>query len=194
MCPLSRDHEQRDSEFLSSVRSAIANRDQPLALQLLRQLAEQGTSAETVDHAVGDALMATARGAKQDTADCAALARLERVQQARDQVLALLERTPFGRADLATIRGVVEALEASASQAEERALREDVFAGASKAPLRRVGSVWLELKHIPDAASNKKWGPYLYARWRSNGRKRSKYIGKSDLGDGANTWEAAGCP
>jgi len=42
--------------------------------------------------------------------------------------------------------------------------------------------------------SNKKWGPYLYARWRSNGRKRSKYIGKSDLGDGANTWEAAGCP
>jgi len=179
MCPLSRDPEQRDSEFLLSVGIAIANRDQPLALRLLRQLAEQGTSADTVDHAVADALVATARGAKQDSDDCAALARLERVQQARDQVLALLERTPFGRADLAAIRGVVEALEASAGQAEESAAQDDVLAGASAVPLRRVGSIWLELKHIPDAASNKKWGPYLYARWRSNGRKRSKYIGKA---------------
>ncbi|MCA1648650.1 MAG: hypothetical protein LC797_25365 [Chloroflexi bacterium] len=166
------------------MRSAIANQDQPLALRLLRQLAEQGPSAETVDHAVGDALVATARGAKQDADDHAALARLERVQQARDQVIALLERTPFGRADLAAIRGVVAALEASARQAEEHAAREDVFAGQSAAPLRRVGSIWLELKHIPDAASNNNWGPYLYARWRSNGRKRSKYIGKSELGDG----------
>ncbi|MCA1648235.1 MAG: hypothetical protein LC797_23185, partial [Chloroflexi bacterium] len=177
--PLSRDHEQRDSEFLSSVRSAIANRDQPLALQLLRQLAEQGTSAETVDYAVGDALVATARGAKQDADDRAALARLEVVTQARDQVLALLNQTPFGRADLATIRDVVEALEASMSQAEEHAAPHDGLAGASAAPLRRVGSIWLELKHIPDAASSKKWGPYLYARWRSNGRKGSKYIGKA---------------
>ncbi|MGI9145996.1 MAG: hypothetical protein ACR2IK_05525 [Chloroflexota bacterium] len=179
MCPLSGDYEQRDSAFLSSVRSAIANRDQPLALRLLRQLAEQDSSAETVDHAVGDALVATARGAKQDADDRVALARLERVQQARDQVLALLEQTPFGRADLAAIRCVVEALEASASQAAEHAGREDVLAGASKAPLRRVGSIWLELKHIPDVASNKKWGPYLYARWRSNGRKHSQYIGKA---------------
>jgi len=179
MCPLSRDPEQRDSEFLLSVRIAIANRDQPLALRLLRQLAEKDTSVETVDHVVGDALVATARGANQDADDRAALARLELVQQARDQVLALLERTRFGSADLAAIRGVVEALEASASQADEHAAREDVFAGVSAAPLRRVGSIWLELKHIPDAASNKKWGPYLYARWRSNDRKRSKYIGKA---------------
>ncbi|MCA1645661.1 MAG: hypothetical protein LC797_09415 [Chloroflexi bacterium] len=94
-------------------------------------------------------------------------------------MLALLERTRFGSADLAAIRGVVEALEASASQAEEHAVREDIFAGPSAAPLRRVGSICLELKHIPDAASNKKWGPFVYARWRSNGRKPSKYIGKA---------------
>jgi len=145
---------------------------------LLRELAEGGILAETLAPAVGDALVATARGTKQDAADRAALTRLKFVEERRDQVIELLERTPFGRADLAAIRDVVAALEAAAGQAEEQTAREEV-AGANSAPVRRVGSVWLEMKYIRDAASGKAYGPYLYGRWRDAGRKRSKYIGKA---------------
>jgi len=147
-------------------------------LQLLRELAEGGILAETLAPAVGDALVATARGTKQDAADRAALTRLKIVEETRDQVIELLERTPFGRADLAAIRDVVAALEASAGQAEEQAAREEV-SGANSAPIRRVGSVWLEMKYIRDAASGRTYGPYIYGRWRASGRKRSKYIGKA---------------
>jgi hypothetical protein len=94
-------------------------------------------------------------------ADRAALTRLKIVEETRDQVIELLERTPFGRGDLAAIRDVVAALEASAGQAEEQAAREEV-ARADSAPIRRVGSVWLEMKYIRDAASGRTYGPYMY--------------------------------
>jgi hypothetical protein len=177
VCPLREDNQQRQGELLSRARTAIADQDQPSALQLLRELAEGGILAELAP-AVGDALVATARGTKQDAADRAALTRLKIVEETRDQVIELLERTPFGRADLAAIRDVVAALEASAGQAEEQAAREEV-AGANSAPIRRVGSVWLEMKYIRDAASGRTYGPYIYGRWRASGRKRSKYIGKA---------------
>jgi hypothetical protein len=128
--------------------------------------------------AVGDALVAPARGTKQDGADRAALSRLKVVEETRDHVIELLAQTPFGRADLAAIRDVVAALEASAGQAEEQAAGEEL-AGADSAPICRVGSVWLELKYIRDAASGKAYGPYLSGRWRDAGRKRSKYIRKA---------------
>ncbi len=177
-CPLSGGKERRQGELLVRARAAIAARDQPSALQLLREMAEGGILAETLAPAVGDALVATARGTKQDTADRAALTRLKIVEETRDQVIELLEWTPFGRADLAVIREVVAALEASAGQADEQAAREEVV-GADWAPTRRVGSVWLEMKYIRDAASGKAYGPYLYGRWRDSGRKRSKYIGRA---------------
>jgi hypothetical protein len=147
-------------------------------LQLLRELAEASIVGETFTPAIGDALVATARGKKQDAADRAALIRLKIIHEKRDQVIELLARTPFGRADLAAIREVVTALEASAGQAEEQAAREDIVGGDSTA-IRRVGSVWLEMKYIPDAASGRRYGPYIYGRWRASGHKRSKYIGKA---------------
>jgi len=178
VCPLREDNQQRQGELLSRARAAIADQDQQSALQLLRELAEGSILPESLAPAVGDALVATARGAKQDAADRAAITRLRIVEETRDQVIELLERTPFGRADLAAIRDVVAALEASAGHAEEQAAREEV-AGANSAPVGRVGSVWLEMKYIRDAASGKQYGPYLYGRWRDAGRKRSKYIGKA---------------
>src|SRR5271154_665719 len=103
MRPLSEGVERSgDTGFLARVRTAIAERDQATALQLLRQVAEGavGRDVETVDPAVGDALVATARGAKQDAADRAALSRHTLVQRTRDQVIGLLERTPFSSLDL----------------------------------------------------------------------------------------------
>ena len=178
MRPLSLDDHRRQGDLLSRARAAIADQDQPSALQLLRELAEGGILAETLAPAVGDALVATARGAKQDAADRAALTRLKIVEAARDQIIDLLERTPFGRADLAAIRHMVATLEASSDDTEEQAAREEV-SGADAAPIRHVGSVWLEMKYIRDAASGKAYGPYIYRIWRFNGRKRSKYIGKA---------------
>ncbi len=100
-------------------------------------------------------------GKKQNADDRAALVRLRLIQETREQVIELLERTPFGRADLAAIRDVVTALEASAGLAEEQAAREDTVGGDSAA-MRRVGSVWLEMKYIPDSASGRTYGPYIY--------------------------------
>src|ERR1700682_522161 len=169
VCPLSEGTQRRQGELLSRARAAIADQDQPSALRLLRELAEGCILAETLAPAVGDALVATARGTKQDAADRAALTRLKFVEERRDQVIELLETTRCGRAELAAIRDVVAALEASASHAEEQAAREEV-AGADSAPIRRVGSVWLEMKYIRDAASGKAYGPYLYGRWSGAGR------------------------
>ncbi len=161
MCPLSDGKQRRPDEVVSRARAAIAHQDQPAALQLLRELAEGGTTSEAVAPAIGDALVATARGAKQDAGDRAALSRLKVVEATRDQVIELLERTPFSSADLIAIRKVVAALEASAGQAEAQAAREEL-AGADLASIRRVGSIWLEMKYIRDAASGKRYGPYLY--------------------------------
>src|SRR5258708_7130109 len=134
MCPLSDGNQRRQGELLLRARAAIAHQDQPAALQLLRELADSDSISETLAPAVGDALVATARGAKQDAADRAAVTRLKIVEEVRDRVIELLERTPFGRADLAAIRDVVAALEASAGQAEEQAAPEE-GAGADAAPV-----------------------------------------------------------
>ena len=72
---------------------------------------------------------------------------------------------------------MLDAVAAAADQAEEQARREatdNVPVGAY-----RVGSVWLELKYIPDSATGKTYGPYIYGRWREGQRKRSRYIGKA---------------
>jgi hypothetical protein len=73
---------------------------------------------------------------------------------------------------------VLESLEADALQADALAKAKEVPAG-SATRARRLGSVWLELKSIPDADSGRTYGPYLYGRWREAGRKRSRYIGKA---------------
>src|SRR5260370_39055927 len=81
---LSVSSQRREGELLSRARRAIAVQNQPSALPLLRELAEGGTPPEPLAPAVGDALVATARGAKQDPADRSALARLELVEGRRD--------------------------------------------------------------------------------------------------------------
>jgi len=80
MCPLS-DGSHGRGELLARAPAAIAEQDQPSALQLLRELAEGDRRGdETLAPAVGDALVAIARGAKQDDADRVALARLNSIE------------------------------------------------------------------------------------------------------------------
>lgn len=173
MCPLS-----ESIELLDRVRRAIANADRSSALALLRELAEGGVEASNLPRTLGDALIATASRTTTEDAASAALGRLKRVNEARQQVIGILETAPFGRDDLAAIRAVLESLDAAASAEEERARHEDLVGGQA-AQARRVGSVWIEVKYIPDSATGRTYGPYLYARWRESGRKRSRYIGKA---------------
>jgi AcrR family transcriptional regulator len=96
----------------------------------------------------------------------------------RERILELLRETPFRGEDLMAIRELLESLVAKAVAVEERARQEDLGVGR-RAQMRRVGSVWIEVKYIPDASSGREYGPYLYGRWREAGRKRSRYIGKA---------------
>src|SRR5260370_8097910 len=95
---LSVSSQRREGELLSRARRAIAVQNQPSALPLLRELAEGGTPPEPLAPAVGDALVATARGAKQDPADRSALARLEMVEERRGTASARPLQTPFSTA------------------------------------------------------------------------------------------------
>jgi hypothetical protein len=115
---------------------------------------------------------------KQSPGDRRALERLEQVQQALEQIVRLLSETPFGPADISVIRSALDSREAAmhmmvGGRADRDAAGEDAAAGP------RVGSVWLEVKYIPDPVSERRYGPYLYGRWREGGRKRSRYIGKA---------------
>ena|SRR5215207_8406557 len=98
------------------------------------------------------------------------------VDDARERVIHLLRDTPFAQADLDAIRAVLDSRDAAVRADEERAGREDL--GNLPAGVRRVGSAWLELKYIPDSATGRTYGPYLYARWREARRKRSRYLSK----------------
>jgi hypothetical protein len=168
MCPLNAEK----VDLLQRARAAIVAGDRRSALRLLREMLEGNVDLSRVPVSIGDALVATAGGAEQDDA----LAKLRHIEQARGEVIHLLEDTPFGSADLAAIRHVLDSLETAALDAEEHARRED-FPGAQTSG-QRVGSVWLELKYIPDATSGRMYGPYIYGRWRESGRKRSRYLGK----------------
>ena len=165
--------------WILRVRAAIATRNEPAALQLLRELAEGDNQEDLLAPSVGDALIATARGARQDAADRAALETLRRIEQTRAHIIQLLDSTPFGSADLAAIQEVVGAHQHTARQVAERSPGDDTEkVGGEASPGRRVGSVWLEVKYIRDANSGRVYGPYIYGRWRQFRRKRSKYIGK----------------
>ena len=164
--------------MLAEVRSAIATGDRAGALRLLRAHVEGELDLSSVPPEAGDVLVATARGVDNTQAATAVLASIDDRQRARDQVIQLLTASHFGSADLAVIRGVLESLEAQALQAEALARAEELPADSATRG-RRIGSVWLELKYIPEADSGRTYGPYLYGRWRESGRKRSRYIGKA---------------
>jgi hypothetical protein len=141
---------------IQEVRSAIADGDRPGALRLLRGLVEGEVDLSTLPTNIGDALVGTARGLEQYAKAGTALAGLSRVE-ARERVIQLLTHSGFRIAELAEIRQLLDSLQAEAREAEARAQGDDFPEGvSSRREGRRVGSVWLELKYIPDADSGKR--------------------------------------
>jgi hypothetical protein len=164
---------------VAEVRTAIAAGDRSAALKLLRAHVQGHVDLSTVPNTLADALVETAgRLHGSDVPDTTAAA-VHRANHARERVIYLITHSGFTSADLAEIRRVLDTVEADPREDEDRARRDDLRTPAdAEVNARRVGSVWLELKYIPDPDSDRQYGPYLYGRWHENGRKRSRYIGK----------------
>jgi hypothetical protein len=81
----------KEVDLLPRARTAIVAGDRRSALRLLREMLEGNVDLLRVPVSIGDALVATAGGAEQDDA----LAKLRHIEQARDEVIHLLEDTPF---------------------------------------------------------------------------------------------------
>ena len=59
-----------------------------------------------------------------------------------------------------------------------QAMRDDEARLASGGAFgRALGSGWLEWRWV-SKPSGRKFGPYVYYRWREAGRNRTKYVGK----------------
>lgn len=153
--PLSQVPDRPDADVLSRVRTAVASGDRRGALQLLQAYVRGEVDLSSLPQPVGDALVATAGGQDDRDVSATALANIARLETAREQVIQLLTTSSFGAADLALIRRVLDALEKEARD-REAATRQELDQPANGA--RRLGSVWLELKYIPDADSGKTYG------------------------------------
>jgi hypothetical protein len=155
---------------LRSARQAIEHGDRRAALDLLAAVARGEVPADDLEPVVSEALVATAR-AEQEERDRAALARYEQTRVAGDQVLSLLHSTPWDRSDLARIRAVLDELDQELI-AQEQGREQPERTSTMNESRRRLGAGSLEAKLI------RGFGPYLYYRFRQNGRHRSVYVGK----------------
>ncbi|WP_322797961.1 hypothetical protein [Thermoflexus sp.] len=120
-------------------------------------------------------------------------------QEALEALLDVLEAArPFARAvvgvdpdRLRDVRAALEALKATPPAAarllralsaggarlEAAARQIDRLSGTLRRWAKQGHPGWVEAKWIP--RRGKRYGPYLYVRWREGGRKRSRYRGKA---------------
>jgi hypothetical protein len=156
---------------LARAKQAIVEGDRRGALALLHILLTDGPeTAATLTPVLAQALIATAR-TELDADDQLARHRFEEARAARTEICRLLGAAPLDDDDLATIRSVLERRERQLQDEQNQRLDEQ-RAGGSPETLR-LGLGWLERYWV-----GRRWGPYLRARWRQDGRKRMKYIGK----------------
>ena len=156
---------------VAGAKQAILDGDRSGALALLRVLLNNGPEfAATLTPVLAEALIATARD-ELDAEDQRAREAFDEARAARAEICRLLRTSPLDTEDLSTIRMVLDSRELQL-QDEERQRMAEQRAGGSPETLR-LGLGWLERYWV-----DRRWGPYLRARWRQEGRKRMKYIGK----------------
>jgi hypothetical protein len=161
--------------LVAEAKRAIAAGDRVTALALLDGLRNATTDeGRQLAPALAEALVATARGEAEDESDRQALAAVEQVRSALRQILDWLGSLPFDAEDLADIDVAI----AARRREHEQAMRDDEGRMASGNTFgRSLGAGWLEWRWV-SKRSGRKFGPYVYYRWREGGRKRTKYVGK----------------
>jgi len=163
--------EEPHQAVLARAKQAILDGDRLGALALLHVLLTDGPDiAATLTPVLAEALIATAR-AELDAEDQLARDTFEEARAARDEICRLLRTAPLDTEDIATIRSVLDGRELQLHDEQDQRLAEQ-RAGGSPESLR-LGLGWLERYWV-----GRRWGPYLRARWRQDGLKRMKYIGK----------------
>lgn len=164
--------EPQQAAVLARAKQAIIDGDRRGALALLHVLLTDGPeTAATLTPVLAQALIATAR-TELDAEDQLARRTFDEAHAARTEICRLLSNAPLDTDDLATIRMVLENREHQLNN--ELQVRLIEHRDSSSPESLRLGLGWLERYWV-----NRRWGPYLRARWRQeDGRKRMKYIGK----------------
>jgi hypothetical protein len=162
--------------LIGKAKVAIADGDRAQALALLDALrhapADDGRQLAPI---LAEALVATARGEAGDMADGQVLAALQEARAALRQILAWLTSLPFDAEDLAEIDRVMAARREEEVAAAARQQQDRVVGGHTLQ--RALGAGWLEWRWV-GKPSGQQFGPYVYYRWREDGRKRARYVGK----------------
>lgn len=156
---------------IARAKEAISHGDRSSALAMLHLLLTDGPeTAAALTPALAQALIATAR-TELDAYDRLARHTFEQTRAARTEICRLVATAAFDSDDLTAIRS---ALDQRAQQLrDEQAQRAAEQHTDGTADSIRLGLGWLEQYWV-----QRPWGPYLRVRWRQNGRKRMKYIGK----------------
>jgi len=156
---------------VAGAKQAILDGDRSGALALLRVLLNNGPElAATLTPVLAEALIATARD-ELDADDRLARDAFDEARAARDEICRLLQTAPLDTDDLATIRLVLDSREHQLQDEKQQRMAEQRAGGSPETV--RLGLGWLERYWV-----GRRWGPYVRARWRQEGRKRMKYIGK----------------
>jgi hypothetical protein len=174
--PTNSDTSGATQPLLTEAKHAIAAGDRARALRLLDSLryrpSEEGRQ---LPRAIADALLATARGDRDDERALIA-PRLEDAHAALRQILEWIDAVAFDADQLAQIAAAASRRQGGAVRIEGAP---DESVATNRTDLRPVpfGSGWLEWRWVAKP-SGRQFGPYVYFRWREGGRKRTKYVGK----------------
>jgi hypothetical protein len=164
-----------NATLLSDAKAAILAGDRTRALALLDGLRERpADEVKALSAEMADALVATARGD-----DGLAREQIERhLRESRTalrRILDWISTLAFDVEDLAQISAAVSTrqLAFGGPMMEQREQP-----GDPSESMRAFGAGWLEWRWV-DKPSGRRFGPYVYYRWREAGRKRMKYLGKA---------------
>jgi len=163
-----------DHDVRERARDAILRGDRVAALALLRDVAEGSVDGSDIDAASAETLVSFATE-KHDAHDAGRVARWQAAETAAHEVLDLLAAYRFQERDLLEMRQHIDN-QLARRQGEDAGSKATLAHEAGSA--RRLGTGTIEAKMISNGHSAKLYGPYLYARFWSEGRYRSRYIGK----------------
>jgi hypothetical protein len=178
--------EQSDAAqtLLAEAKGAIAAGDRARALRVLDGLRYRpAADSRELPPAIAEALVATATGDRDHVAVPVAQP-LDDAHVALTQILDWIDSLAFDVNELAEIVAAASRRQSAPDRIDGAPDRidgaPDEALSTNEGDMRALpfGSGWLEWRWVAKP-SGRKFGPYVYYRWREGGRKRTKYVGKA---------------